>query len=366
MEKVIKYNFLLCCSKFPKEFEPYDYSLISINIINFIVSYSLIGNLIINLFTDFKIQNILISLFYLIDIPIILNLNKLNIKKLVQRNIDFILPKLIKDRLILLKIFNLIISVTLSILITLASYFEIYFFILDAKWNNGFKLYCIFFITFYSFYIKLSCITYFFIFLSNLTINFDKFITNIKVNNSNLNVLIFEYLEIRHKYNQLIFVFNNIISKIISFNILPLFYLIYNKFNLKLFDSLYLINCCFFLIFSIIFHYFSEIIDNNQKYLNSLTDKNNFVKRNLEKNTNLHHIEINNNNFDNINSNELEFKNYLIDIENGKSIDWVILSMILNQSLRPLEIFGINISNSTVITKIISLSIFIIIGKEII
>ena len=122
----------------------------------------------------------------------------------------------------------------------------------------------------------------------------------------------------------------------------------------------------FTLIFSIIFHYFSENIDNNQKYLNSLTDKSNFIKRNLEKNTNLHHIEINSNNFDNINNNELEFKNYLIDIENGKSIDWIILSMILNQSLRPLEIFGINISNSTVITKIISLSIFIIIGKEII
>ena len=108
------------------------------------------------------------------------------------------------------------------------------------------------------------------------------------------------------------------------------------------------------------------MIDNNILYLKSLTDKNNFIKANLTRNSNLYDVSIQNNNFNDLNNIELDFKDYLLDLENGKSIDWLILSQILNQPLRSLEIFGINISNSTVITKIISLFIIVIIGKELI
>ncbi len=53
-------------------------------------------------------------------------------------------------------------------------------------------------------------------------------------------------------------------------------------------------------------------------------------------------------------------------MENGQSIDWLIFKNILQQSLRPIEIYGIKISNSSIITKIISIFIFVIIGKQII
>ena len=82
-----------------------------------------------------------------------------------------------------------------------------------------------------------------------------------------------------------------------------------------------------------------------------------FINYNFENNS----IELNN-----INQNELSFKNYLIDIENSQSIDWIIFNEIIRQKWKQFEVFGIEINNSSIIIKIISIFLILIIGKQII
>jgi hypothetical protein len=96
-----------------------------------------------------------------------------------------------------------------------------------------------------------------------------------------------------------------------------------------------------------------------------LNDKNTHIKEYITRKKNLYTIKIDND-LSKIDTNEINFKNFILDMENGQSIDWLIFSNILQQPLRPIEIYGIEISNSSIITKIVSIFIFIIIGIQII
>jgi hypothetical protein len=78
----------------------------------------------------------------------------------------------------------------------------------------------------------------------------------------------------------------------------------------------------------------------------------------------LYHVETNN--LNDISTNELLLKTYLLDIENSNLSDWNLLSFVINQKLRCFDIFGIEFDNSTLIYKIFSLSIILIIGKKVI
>ncbi len=376
MEKLVKYNFLINGSMY-NEFNIYDNIIFIINLLNIILSYLFVIKFIILLFTDYKIEYLLLSSFYIMDLFLIYNINNKHIKKIINRNITLILPENFKIKLSnLLKLIfciSIIIASTFAILLNNGYTFFIFTTGLSGQaqpLTTGLSgpiinTYALFFLSFYSIHIKLSCVTFFLIFINNLTNHLTNFITIIKQNNADINNLIQQYLEIRHKYNGIIFVFNNIISNIISFSVLSCLYFILKKCNNELFDLMYIINFSFFCIFCILFHYYLNIIDDNIKYLKSLNDKNTHIKQYITRKKNLYTVQIDNN-LSNIDPNEINFKNFILDMENGQSIDWLIFTNILQQSLRPIEIYGIKISNSSIITKIISIFIFVIIGKQII
>ena len=67
----------------------------------------------------------------------------------------------------------------------------------------------------------------------------------------------------------------------------------------------------------------------------------------------------------NYNSNQLHFKNYLLEIENGDSIDWLILNNITAQKWAPFEILGYEWNNNNIIFRLLSLIILLWVGKDI-
>ena len=80
----------------------------------------------------------------------------------------------------------------------------------------------------------------------------------------------------------------------------------------------------------------------------------------------MYHIQTNQDNLEKLNNNELEIKNFFIDIENSKSIDWIIFIEILKLNWSKFNIFGVDIENSTIIRKLISVVILILFGRVII
>jgi|SaaInlStandDraft_5_1057022.scaffolds.fasta_scaffold06358_6 hypothetical protein len=366
MEILVKYNFLINGSMYNK-FSNCDNILFIINILNMILSYLFVIKFVISLFTDYKIEYLLLSLFYIMDLLLIYNINNIHIKKIIKRNITLILQENFKIKLSFLLKFIFCISIIIASTFAILLNNKYTFFILTTglSGNNIINTYALFFLSFYSIHIKLSCITFFLIFINNLIDHLTNFITIIKQNNTDINNLVQQYLEIRHKYNGIIFVFNNIIANIISFSVLSCLYFILKKCNYELFDLMYIINFSFFCIFCILFHCYTNIIDDNIKYLKSLNDKNTHIKEYITRKKNLYTIKIDND-LSKIDTNEINFKNFILDMENGQSIDWLIFSNILQQPLRPIEIYGIEISNSSIITKIVSIFIFIIIGIQII
>ena len=92
-----------------------------------------------------------------------------------------------------------------------------------------------------------------------------------------------------------------------------------------------------------------------------LEDPNNLLKKGkaiLPTKENIAHFE--SKKADIIKKNELEIKNFFIDIENSKSIDWIIFIEILKLNWSKFNIFGVDIENSTIIRKLISVVIFLI------
>lgn len=80
----------------------------------------------------------------------------------------------------------------------------------------------------------------------------------------------------------------------------------------------------------------------------------------------MYHIQTNQYDLKKINPKELEIKNFFIDIENSKSIDWIIFIEILKLNWSKFNIFGVDIENSTIIRKLISVVILILFGRVII
>jgi len=364
MEILVKYNFLFNGSKY-YELNYYENIFYFVNILNIVISYSIVINFIISIFTNYKIESLLLSSYYVLDLCLIYNLNSNHLKKLINRNITLILPIKFQNYLKIMIYFSFCLSLLLATIITLLfNYSNYHCSIVENNWSNILNTYCLFFLTFYSINIKVSSIIYFLVFINNLTDNLKQFIHLVKDNNPDINNLVYQYLEIRHKYNQIIFVFNSIISNIVSFCIIPTFDLIFKQFNNELFDIVYYMNFIYFVLFCIVFHIYTNIIDDNIKYLKSLSDKNNNIKDYIIRKKNLYTMQ-NDSDLTNINLNEINLKHFMLNLENGRSLDWLILSEVLMQPLRPIEIFGIEISNSTIITKIVTVFIFILIGWQI-
>ena len=95
----------------------------------------------------------------------------------------------------------------------------------------------------------------------------------------------------------------------------------------------------------IFYNYYLDKLDSNLKLLDSLCTSNSYIKNYIIRNKNVYHIQTDQDNLDNLNKNELEVKNFFIDIENSKSIDWIIFIEILKLNWCKFNIFGVDIEN---------------------
>lgn len=351
-------------------YKKYDYTLLNyiifiFNTINFLSSYSLVLYFIYSLFSNYKIEYLLLVFYYIIDFIIIYNSNKIVYLKVLGRNLSLYLDNRSKRIIKILQILSLIFSLLIAgfgIYINNISNFNF----INNNLNIYFNNYALFFLIFYSSYTKINILILFFSIISNIIKFLDDFIQNKIKDNSNYNIdeLSIEYLVLKRNYNKTIYAFNDIISNIIAFSSIPSFYLITNLISIH-FDFMYYFGFIYFIIFSLIFHYYLSKIDDNIEYLNSICSKNRSLHDYIKRKKNIYSFETNSIDLNNINMNELSFKNYIIDIENAQTIDWLIFDKIINRPWRAFEIFGLKINNSNIIIKMCSLFIILIIGKQI-
>lgn len=332
------------------------------NLVNIITTHFIIFiDIYVNLFYKYNLALFFKNIFYFTNLLVIYYSNKSKFKKLAIKHFDMIFTSNIKQQYILISILISIISLSLSILVVIQ--FNFYSDWVIDNFSIIYLKYSLFFMSFYSLRVKLQNLLLFYLNISDLSNVFLDFTDYLKNNSIELINLLNQYLEIRRNYNKIIFCFNELFSNVVFFNYIPTIYLISNFRDYFLGDIIYISNVIYFLTYIICYSFYLDNIDENIKYLKTLVDKDDCIKNNLLRETNLYKIkDIDISNDMNIKESDLLFKSYIIDIENAKSVDWLIFSNILNQNLRSFEIFGLKIENSSLISKIVSLSILVIFG----
>ena len=131
-------------------------------------------------------------------------------------------------------------------------------------------------------------------------------------------------------------------------------------------DLLTIRSSIYFFISVIPFHFIITNISDNIDGIKSIIDNNRYIRLFLERKKETYNLNMELSELDSYNTNELNFKNYLLEIENGDSIDWMILNNVINQKWKSFEVFGFQISNNDIILKLASLLILLLIGKSII
>lgn len=367
MESFLKFFLGINCIFFKiHEFTAINYIFFIINASNYLITHSIIFFKIYSLFTNYNIYTLLLLFFYVLDISLIYYGNQITFLKVIARNYSLFLNVKYRKITKILMIISILISlITAGIGIYLNTICDIG--LINNKFNSIFNNYCLFFVLFYSTISKLNISILFFIIISNI-LDFLKQFINKKIKNTNnyyIDELSIEYLIIKRNYNKTIFVFNNIIANILTYYSIPTFYFLNNITNIS-FDYSYYIGVVFYVVFCCFFQYFLAKISSANDYLYSLCTKNRSINDYISRKKNIYLFEEKGIELNNINQNELNFKNYLIDIENSQSIDWIIFNEIIRQDWKSFEIFGIQINNSNLIIKIISLFLILIIGKQII
>lgn len=348
------------------EYSRNDYLLYTINLVNRTISYLIFFIFCYDVYVNYTNKKLMLLSYLIYDVFLLYDANKINFLKVVGKNYDLMLKPDIKKKMMLLLVSFFIFTVCLSISIIVSEVLVKYkFYLINNLVNSNFEYYCLYFFIFYIIYIKLTVFTLFFSIIHNFISIFDEFLRDIKDNlNNELYKLSNELLILRQYHNKIINSFNDIISNLFLFYTLPTLYIFVEKF--QDFDFMCYCHLIFFIIFCLIYNYYLGKLDNNLKLLNSLCTSNSYIKNYIMRNKNVYHIQTNQDNLSEINNNELEIKNFFIDIENSKSIDWIIFIEILKLNWCKFNIFGVDIENSTIIRKLISVIVLIIFGRVII
>lgn len=367
MENFLKYFLGLNCIIYKKfNYKTIDYILFYINLINYLISHSLLICSIYLLFVDYKIYNLMLLFYYILDFILIYFGNQIPFLKVISRNYNLFLDIKYRKSTQILMICGLILSIFISgigVFLNIKYSFDISNNIFNKIFNN----YCLFFILFYSSLSKCNISILFFTIMSNISKFLKSFIENKIRHNNNyyIDEISIEYLILKRNYNKTIFVFNDIIGNMIGFYTIPTFYYLSHIKKVN-FDFTYYIGLIYYAFFCIFFQYYLLEINSNITYLKSICSKNKSINDYITRKKNIYLFENSSIQINNINQNELSFKNYLIDIENAQSIDWIIFDTIINQKWNQFDILGVEIDNSTLIMKIFSIFLVLIIGKQII
>jgi len=175
-----------------------------------------------------------------------------------------------------------------------------------------------------------------------------------------------QFIEIRHKYGNSVNNTNNILSGAIIFHFIPSCYFIINLFEGKQVSLSNILSFIYFILCITSFHFIlKEIHDSIDKIRNTI-DNNRYLRLFLERKKDSYSLNIELNELDNYNSNQINFKNYLLELENGDSIDWMIINNVTSQNWKSFDIFGFDFKNNNIVFRLLSIIIALWIGKSII
>lgn len=318
-----------------------------------------------NIFVLKTNEQILQCLMHSNDIIIYLHLLFTNmisfINKFYDEEINPHIKKTIIDPLLSM---ILILSLFISISYCILSYYKLCFILIDELTDNFYlKLPIIFFYSFYSSVIRLySCLIFYSIFFTILNYIKD-FNVTILEENYNIPTICQYYLEIKHKYTDAVNNLNVILSTNIFCNFISVYLFINNIFQNSFIDILTIRSVIYFLISIIPFHYIITCISNNRDKINFTINNNRYIRLFLERKKDNYSMNIELSKLNTYNNNELTFKNYLLEVENGESIDWMILNNVIVQPWKSFEIFGFEFGNNEILLKLFSLFIFLWFGK---
>lgn len=244
-------------------------------------------------------------------------------------------------------------------------------------WNYGLWAKIIFsiifiFDKFYSYNIILiNCFSFIYIFflhvheIKTFSENLDKFINNDST--FTLQGLSQEYINIKYDYRASVNKFNNIFSSATLIGILYCFFLTEN-FDVNNNDYIQYLNVIIF--FVIEFFYIFSISKIKEKKGDIITIINsNIVIDNFLTRTNFNNLNIDfDKNISKINddisykktnskNNDINIRSMITDLENAKSIDWIILNTLLKGGWKNFSILGYDIDDSTLFKKILGIVI---------
>lgn len=264
-------------------------------------------------------------------------------------------------------VISIIISLALSILYSILSLNNYNFTLIEHLYtNNILKFVATFLYVFYSSLIRLYSVIIFLVIFYTLSIYIKDCENIITRENFSIPTICQQFIEIRHKYGEAVNNLNIILSTNIICNFISVYLMIIKISKNEYVDLLTIRSFIYFLISIIPFHFIISNISDNIDGIKSLIDNNRYIRLFLERKKDTYSLNIELSELNSYNSNQLNFKNYLLEIENGDSIDWMILNNVTNQNWKSFEILGFQVNNNDIILKILSLLLFLWIGKSII
>jgi len=138
-----------------------------------------------------------------------------------------------------------------------------------------------------------------------------------------------------------------------------------NLFQKNSIDILSITSSIYFILSILCFHIILSRINTSINGIINTIDNNKYLRLFLERHKETYSLNIELDELNNYNPNQLHFKNYLLEIENGDSIDWLILNNITSQKWRSFEILGYEWNNNNIIFRLLSLIILLWVGKDI-
>ena len=325
------------------------------------VFYSFYSFIFINT-TIYEFVKILIGLQDLISLYI---LHKSKVQNYIINYFDQDITQTTRNYYNLSLLYGTIISLLLSIIFTILAYYNRNIDIITDSINNKNHINCFitFFYIFYSSQIKYFVLINFLFIFYTITIYLKDYTDDLNDTEYNISIICQQFLEIRHKYNITIEQFNSLFSTFIIFNFIIAYfsiYLIYDgNYELSLIRSL-----IYFVVSTSIFHLILHRIGESIKNLKITIDNNRFIRMFLDRNQ-IHEI---NYDFENINEipiNQLCMRNHMIEVENGNSIDWIIINYTINQEWNTFDILSFDWSNYSIIFRFISFIIILWIGNHV-
>ncbi len=322
-----------------------------------------------NIFKIKSIDHILQCLLTLNDIILYLSLKfskeKINyIDKFYNEEIN---PQ-IKNKLLFYSfILSFITTLGLCIFYSLLSFYNINFILIKQLFSNKYHRIIITLIyIFYSSLIRFYSLIIFLIVFYTISVYIKDCQEIIIAENFSIPTIIQQFIEIRHKYGSSVKNLNFILSSNIVCNFISVYLMIINLSNGKVIDILTIRSSFYFFISIIPFHFILVNISDNIQGIKSIIDNNRYIRLFLERKKESYNLNLEMTELDNYNINEINFKNYILEIENGDSIDWMILNNVINQQWKAFEVFGFEINNNDIIFKLFSLLLLLWLGKSVI